>query len=423
MKMTKPKAAPKPQPKMGLLRTPFSRQAAVLLFPALLLLLVMIIGVTFQQNQQFTLLAKAFLHGKLYFLQSIGGVGQDPVYWHGHVYWSEGPFPSLLLLPFVGLFGLFHVFFYQGYLQWLLVLGVFGLVYGLARRLAYRQFDSLILAFGFTLGSVFIGVASISASWFFAQVVATALLLWGLYESYRPERRRWWLLGLICALVLLTRATAIPIIAFFALELWREAGTLRQKWGWLLQLGLPLVGAFAFIGVYNYLRFGSPLKGGYADQVLFPASLESESYGVFSLIHIPTNLYSALLRAPTPVTYDTTSWTLKFPYIKNNIYGMSMFVTSPYLLYLFTQKWSQFDTHMRHLLVATLLSALLVVSYFGVGLEQFGYRYALDFLPGLFLLFMLIYKKQHARLSKGMIFLLLATGFSNFYLLCPLIFG
>ena len=101
----------------------------------------------------------------------------------------------------------------------------------------------------------------------------------------------------------------------------------------------------------------------------------------------PTNLYSAFLRAPVPLLRDQTSWTLKFPFVSNNPYGLSVFITSPYLLYLFTRKWSSFDARMRNLLIAISVSALLIFSYFGVGAVQFGYRYSLDFLPGVFLLF------------------------------------
>jgi len=118
---------------------------------------------------------------------------------------------------------------------------------------------------------------------------------------------------------------------------------------------------------------------------------------------------------------DNTSWTLKFPYIRNDIYGMSIFVTSPYLLCLFMQKWSSFDARARRLLVAALASGLLVFSYFGVGLVQFGYRYSLDFLPEVFLVFMITYRTSHKRLSRGMKTLLLSSGIVNFYLLWPLI--
>jgi hypothetical protein len=366
-------------------------------------------------SQQFSDLARAFLHGQLHFLAPIGGVGQDPVLYHGKIYWGEGPFPAVLLMPFVAFFSLSHIFFNQGYLQWMLVLGIVWFVFRLARLLSYSGEDSMILAFGFVLGSVFIGVASISSSWLFAQVVTTFLLFWSLYEFY--TRKRWWLIGLICALVLMTRATAAPIVIFFGLELWQTAGKKPQKLIKFAPLCLPVLGAAGLIGLYNFLRFHSPFNGGYAYQLLHSYSAESRSYGVFSLIHIPTNFYSAVLRAPQPVLRTATSWTLKFPFIQNNPYGMSIFITSPYLLSLFTHQWSSFDSRARHLMIAIAASCLFVFSFYGVGLDQFGYRYSLDFLPELFLLFMMMYRKSHHGLSRGMKTLLLGSGVVNFYLL------
>jgi hypothetical protein len=395
----------------------------ILIFTVPVIILVWILGMSFvlEGSQQFSLLAQAFLHHQLNFLSSIGGMGQDPILYHGKIYWSEGPFPAVLLLPFMAIFKLFHHFFFQGYLTWALILGVVFFVFKLARALSYSQEDSFILALGFTLGSAFIGVASVSSSWFFAQVLTTFLLFWSLYEFYSRKHKRWWLLGVICALVLMTRATASPIFIFFCLELWYATRTTHQRLKKFVQLSLPIAVAIILLAAYNFLRFHSPFNGGYAHQLLYPVSAEAQSYGVFGLIHIPTNLYSALLRGPIPVVRDSTSWTLKFPYIQNNIYGMSIFITSPYLLSLFSHKWSSFDVRARNLLIAASASALLVFSYFGVGLLQFGYRYSLDFLPELFLLFMIMYRKNHRSLSRGMKVLLLGSGVFNFYLLAPFI--
>lgn len=397
------------------------RQLGLFTIPTIILITLLIIGFVLEGSQQYSLLAKAFLHGQLHFLSPIGGAGQDPVYFHGKIYWSEGPFPALLLMPFVGCFAIFHLFFYQGYIKWLLVLGVFYMVYALARNLKYTKEDSLILAFGFCLGSTFIGVASDSASWFFAQVVATGLLFASLLEYMR--RRRWWLIGILCGLILMTRATAIPVVIFFGLEIWRSNWTSKRELKYAaLRLAIPVFISCFLLGLYNYLRFQNPFHGGYANQLLFPASAEAESLGVFNIIHIPTNLYSLLLRTPIPLLRNSSSWTLKFPFIANNIYGMSIFITSPYLLYLFMHSWRAYPKLARHLLIASGVSCLLVVSYFGVGLVQFGYRYALDFMPELFLVFMIMYRRYHEHTTTGMKCLLLGSGIINFYMLWQLLF-
>jgi len=391
------------------------RRILIFVIPVILLLIIVILSWVARGSQQISNLAQAFVHGHLYFLKPIGGVGQDPVLYHGRIYWSEGPLPAVLLMPFVGLFDLFHGFFFQSYLQGILLIGVIFLVFQLARRLAFSKEDSLTLMLGFVLGSVFIGVAAVSSSWFFAQIVTVFLLLWGLYEYF--GRKRLLLLGIICGLVLLSRATAAPILLFFILELWFSKINRNLKWLNLAKLCLPVLAAVALVGLYNYLRFHSPFNGGYKYQLLASASAESRSLGVFSLIHIPTNIYYGVLGAPLEVFRSVTSWTLKFPYIQNNPYGMSIFITSPYLLYIFVNKWKSFNSQAKHLLVAILASCLIVFSYYGVGAVQFGYRYALDFLPEVFVLLMILYKQSHERLSRGMKTLLLGSGLVNFYLL------
>lgn len=390
------------------------RQALLFFVPLTLLTFILVIGFGIEGSQQFSELAQGFLKGHLYFLHPIGGEGQDPVFYGGHIYWSEGPLPAVLLMPFVAIFSLFHHFFYQGYLKWVMVLGVLYFVFKIAKKLKYTSEDSLILALGFVLGSVFLGVASVSSGWLFAQVVTAFLVLWSLYEYY--HLRRWWLIGILCGLTFLTRATAAPIILFYALEIWQGIAPLKRL-KQLVVLGVPLVVAIVLQGMYNTLRFHSPLNGGYAYQLLGPAPAASRALGVFSVAHIPANLYALLLSAPLTSLRSPISWSLSFPYIESNPNGISIFITSPYFLYLFSQKWSSFDRTTRNLLVAAAISCLGVLCFYGLGRDQLGDRYSLDFLPELFIVFMIVYRKSHAHITKGMKFLLLGAGVLDFYLL------
>lgn len=398
-----------------LFKTSPYREILILTIPLSIFFAVLSLSITLEGDQQFSELAKAFLHGHLNFLSPIGGLGQDPVLYHGKVYWDEGLFPAILLMPFVGFFSLFHQFFYQGYLMWLLIIGVFYFVIKLARLLSFSKVDSIILGLGFSLGSVFIGVSVVSSAWLFAQVVTTFLLFWGLYEYF--THKRWYLIGTICGLILMTRPSAAPIFIFFGLELWQTLGTKTQKIINILKLCLPIVIAASLVGIYNFLRFHNPLNSGYTYQLMNRDSVESRSYGIFGLIHLPSNLYSLILRAPIPILRNKSSWTLKFPFVEYNPLGMSIFITSPYLLHIFTNKWSSFELQTRHLIVALLASCVLVLTFWAIGTQQFGYRYSLDFLPELFLLFMIMYRKNHKYLSTGMKVLLLGSGIVNLYLM------
>ncbi len=369
------------------------------------------------------MLAQSFLHGKLNFLSSIGGVGQDPVLYRGKVYWSDGPFPALILMPFVGLFSLFHHFFFLGYLTWALVIGTIYYIIRIARSLGYSWQDSYLLMLGFTLGSAYIGAIAESSSWLFAQTLTTLLLFWVLAEFYTRQQRRWWLIGLLIGCITLTRITAAPVIIFFGAYLLFEPKEREHWWQNLAQLCLPAVAAVGLIGLYNAARFGSPFNGGNAYQLLSKKSAASRALGFISPVHIPTNFYSAVLKGPIPVLRSTTSWSLKFPYIANDrMTGMSIFCTSPYLLQLFTNNWRDVSRTTRFLLPPIFLSALALFSYYGVGAFQFGYRYALDFMPELFVLFMVLYSQRHDQIATGMTWLLLGAGALNFYLLIFYIF-
>ena len=49
-----------------------------------------------------------------------------------------------------------------------------------------------------------------------------------------------------------------------------------------------LAGPLLLLGLYNYLRFDSPLESGYNLAVLtLPAFVQAREYGLFSLAHVP----------------------------------------------------------------------------------------------------------------------------------------
>lgn len=383
--------------------------------PVILYVTLICIGLAGEGSQQFSLLANAFVHGHTNFLQSIGGVGQDPVFYHGKIYWDEGPFPSIILMPFVAFFNIWHIFFYQGYLKWLLMLAISYLLYKMGRKIGFSAQDSLIWMFGFVLGSVFMGVGSVSSGWLFAQVVATLLALWSLYEYL--TKRRWWFIGLLSACLLLTRIPAAAILVFYFLVIVLAKGDWKSKIKQFFQLFIFVFIAAILMGLYNWQRFGSPLNNGNQYQLLSQASSEARAMGVFSIDHIPTNLYTLIFRAPSQVLASSSSWSLKYPWIENNPLGVSIFITSPWLLYFFTKGWSKYSKEARYLAVSSIVGLLLVLCYFGDGADQLGYRYTLDFMPALFIALMMIYRKNTGDITTGMKILLLGSGLTNFYLL------
>jgi hypothetical protein len=367
---------------------------------------------------EFSHLADSFLQGKIYFVENSAfwpspSAYSDAVFLNGHYYWSEGPFPAIILMPFVFLFKLINLLFYQGYLQFLLVILVFWLCWQISKKIGHSTIDSLFLAFAFCAASMFLGVALVSWSWYFSQVVVVSLVFSAILEYL--GKKRYWLIGIIFGLLAITRITASIGVVFFVLEiLFSDKHLSKEKLKKLFQLILPVILIFSFLLSYNYLRYNKFFEEGYSYMPLRADLNQARSYGLFSPIHIPGNLYYALLVPPLPVFKDQISQVLTFPFIKTNPWGMSVFITSPWLIYLFFLKYR--DKISVYLIITIMAVALPIFLFYGIGYRQFGFRYALDFMPWLFFLFNRNYFQQQQKLTNGIKILILASSLFNLYL-------
>ena len=122
-------------------------------------------------------------------------------------------------------------------------------------------------------------------------------------------------------------------------------------------------------GVYNLLRFGNILETGYG-------RIFDQPYGMFSLYYLPRNLWTYFFALPDRVQ--------EFPYLKPDLGGMSLFVTTP--AFLLTAR----ALPVSRLSIAAWLAVAAVGSvyllYFWRGFAQFGMRYTLDFTPFIIIL-------------------------------------
>ena len=135
---------------------------------------------------------------------------------------------------------------------------------------------------------------------------------------------------------------------------------------------LPVVGYL----IYNYMRFGSPLQTGYA---LIPGLLQETQYrdGFFSIVNIPRKLYALFLSAPAQVN--------GFPWIQSrHLGGLSILLTTP--LFLWSIKARRPDWFNLGAWVSVVLILIPILLHADAGGEQFGFRYAQDLYPFLFLL-------------------------------------
>ncbi|HYO48980.1 MAG TPA: hypothetical protein VEW94_03930, partial [Chloroflexia bacterium] len=226
------------------------------------------------------------------------------------------------------------------------------------------------------------------------------LAMWEALGKRRPV-----LMGLFLGLAGLARFTCLFALPFFVWLLWRGAPTtgpgriamstqdrrspspsrspLAMSTGLLL---LGLAGPILLMLVYNHLRFGSPFENGYALAVqsgLQPyLATARNTNGVFSLMHIPQNLWYMLFQGPLPVPFPfpgQSAIRMEFPYAQPSTWGMGIFFTSPALLYAFRARLR--DPLVQACLLGIFFVLLPLVTYFGIGWVQFGFRYALDFMP------------------------------------------
>jgi hypothetical protein len=69
----------------------------------------------------------------------------------------------------------------------------------------------------------------------------------------------------------------------------------------------------------------------------------------------------------------------EFPFFQPDGLGMSIFLTSPGLLYAVRAPWRR--SHSWWLLLAAVVVLIPTLLYYGGGWLQYGYRYALDSIP------------------------------------------
>ncbi|MBX4198278.1 hypothetical protein KW782_03010 [Candidatus Parcubacteria bacterium] len=364
-------------------------------------------------SQHFSYLARDFLKGQLYF-SNVPMKGFDSVLVGDRYYWPLGPFPAVLLTPYVLISMPFNVLPTQVIPQIVLTIGIGILVFLLAKKVGYHIHDQLYFALAFCVGTGFLMIYLTPSSWYFAHVVTVFLLFLALYEYL--HKKRYWLIGIVMGLVLATRITAGFGSIFFILEIVRNSsGSFKEKLKPLGQLLLPFVLIFALLCMYNFVRFGTFLDQGYTQSLTYiDAHKVARDHGLYGWIHVPGNLYHMFLKAPEPVFKELPSHIMSFPFIKLDYWGIGIFFTSGYLVTLFFLDYRK--KILQHLLIATIVIAIPIIFYYSIGYSQLVYRYAFDFMPFVFLLFMIGYKEKHPELSTRMQIALLCACIFNSYL-------
>ena len=318
-------------------------------------------------------------------------------------YVSFPPLPAAVILPAVAIWGVDLA----DRLFWALLAGtgplLLLLLLGRLRQLGLsdrRPWEDLVLTALFAFGTVFFFVAVQGTVWFAAHVVCVPLIL--LFLRFALGADRPLLAGLMLGLCFLTRPTTAALALFFALEAARRhqregAQPVDPEASWLRRAGrlirgidlgpfvragalfaLPVLLCGAVMMGMNDARFGDPFEFGHTYlQIRWRPRIET--WGLFNFHYFAKNL--AVFTSSLP-------WlSAEAPYLKVSRHGLALWVTTPAL---FLVLWPKPLSLAARRVVAFLLAAAIPVAlwnlcYQNSGWVQFGYRFALDYLPLLFL--------------------------------------
>jgi hypothetical protein len=318
----------------------------------------------------FFYLADAFLHGRTWLDIRLGP--QDVILRNDHIYVPFAPFPAIALMPIVAVVGPQVADQWETGINASLAAAVVGLAWWFTARAGVRSLvDRLALVILLGFSTQIWWVTTRGGVWHTGQLIATILTLGCLVELWGS--RRAWLIGLLAGAAFLTRAPLAFALPFYALFLAGDRIWEPRRWPWAewVSLALGFLPSVAFFFLYNVDRFGSPFESGYALATL-PDWLEAQRrLGLFSTAHLGMNIDYLFMKLPR--------FSTAFPFLYPDGLGMSIFLTSPGLLYAVRAPWR--ESRSWWLAGAALLDLIPTLLYYGGGWLQYGYRYALDSIP------------------------------------------
>lgn len=325
----------------------------------------------------FTDLANAFLHGQTYLANPPATA--DLTLYNGRWYVPFPPLPALLLLPWVTIVGVSQV-----------NTVLFGVVMGAANvALAFlltqslsdhgwthlRRSDNVWLAVLLGLGSVHWYMSTLGSVWFVSQICTVTFMLLAVWIAVEADAPL--LSGTSLALAMLARpdvGLCYPLLVAIGIQRSCDKGFKRDRRQWVRWAAsalVPLALSGTLLLAYNLVRFHNALDFGYLHENVAPALAgDLAKYGQFSLHYVPRNLSVMLLAGPV--------WNASGGQILPTVQGMSIFLTTPALFYVF--KALKNSPVVIGAWVAAGLLLIPLVTYYNTGWWQFGYRFSLDFM-------------------------------------------
>ena len=333
------------------------------------------------------LLAGQFIQGKLYL--------ENPPYTHdltlynGRWYVPMPPLPAILLMPVAYWFGAENIS--TSYLSMFLsaINGVLMLL--ILKRLAYHKWLELssqgmfwlVVVFLFGTPHLWVGISG--RGWYVSQILTVLFLALAIYAALLAWPA--WVSAAFIGIAMLARPNSLmtwPFVFAISMQIIKEnqgSLTWKEAFRWIVKTIFPITIAVLCLLSYNYLRFENFLDFGYTTITGDPEIVKNvQTYGLFSAHFIPNNTYVMFFKMPIMhwgMPWPTEPKGALWP-IDPTTTGMSIFLTTPPLLYLFRRYPKQW--WILGAWVAVLFNLIMLMCYSNTGAHQFGYRYILDFL-------------------------------------------
>jgi hypothetical protein len=315
----------------------------------------------------FVWLADAWLQGKPY-LPHFPGDYIDAIPYHGRAYVIEAPFPAVLMLPLVAVWGL-----QANQTAVSIVLGGAGAAaaWRVARLAGVsRGWTALLVAF-LVFGTSFAFCAADGSVWYVAHAGAVAFTLLAIAEclgSRVPWRVALW--ALCAAFCRYPMMLALPA---YALAIWPQ---IRARPARLI--GAVAIGALFAVpsALYNYARWGTIADVGFTKFYYVMDFGATAGAPPFALHNLGAQLQFFFVQPPHLIASP--------PYLIAGTFGTALTYTSPALLIALFAPLR--ERAVQWLWFATACCALPAFLYYSTGMVQFGARHALDFIPFLYAL-------------------------------------
>jgi hypothetical protein len=357
----------------------------------------------------FNFQAYAFLHGKLSLINPSYTGGLTLL--NGHWFVPGPPFPAIIMLPFIAVLGIkgFNTTTFSLALAATSAVIVYLILHSLIESgwIKLNRSGAIWLTALFSFGTMYWFLSIDSRKWYFGQVVT--VLFCGL--AFLSVLRKWspWFSGFCLAAAILCRPNVFTLWpALLAIAIQQNQDALKKiKWKeviqWGVQSAIPVVIGAGLLLSYNYLRYGSFSDFEYGNINGAVWILQNvQKYGLFSTHFMATN-FNLMFLAPPPLTAACG-------YFLTRNWGMSMFATTPAIIYVFRRikiSWWTVGCWCSILLTIILLSL-----YSNNGAQQYGFRYMMDFMIPMV---MLIACNAGERISAPLKTLIIASIFINYY--------